>query len=51
MRQLTVSGVLGSVVLVSGLVFFGIDGKMATYGALVAVCASAQWTMCRGWYE
>ena len=50
-RQLTVSGVLGSLVLVAGLLVFGIDGKMATYGALVVVCASAQWTMCRGWYQ
>ena len=50
-RQLSVSAVLGSLVLVGGLVYFGIDGKMATYGLLVVVCASAQWIMCRGWYE
>ena len=51
LRQLIVSAVLGSLVLAGGLVFFGIDGKMATYGVLVVVCASAQWIMCRGWYE
>ena len=50
-RQLIVSAVLGSLVLIGGLVFFGIDGKMATYGVLVVVCASTQWLMCRGWYE
>jgi len=26
-----------------------VDGKMATWGALVLVAASAQWTMCQAW--
>jgi len=30
-----------------GLVFFGRDGKMATYSAMVLVCASSQWLMMR----
>jgi len=46
-----VGAVLGSLVLIAGLVVWGVDGKMATYGVLVVVCASAQWVMCRGWYE
>jgi hypothetical protein len=30
-----------------GLVIFGRDGKMATYGAMVAACAATLWW--RGW--
>jgi hypothetical protein len=33
--------------LVLGLVFFGRDGKMATYAVMVLVCASSQWLMQR----
>jgi hypothetical protein len=32
-------------VLVAGLVLTGNDGKMATYGALVLVCASVEWLL------
>ena len=32
-----------------GLWFFGRDGMMATYGALVLGCATSQWVMMRGW--
>ena len=32
-----------AVVLVAGLVGFGHDGKMATYGAMVLVCALMLW--------
>jgi len=31
--------------LVAGLVLTGNDGKMATYGALVLVCATLEWLM------
>jgi hypothetical protein len=31
------------VVLVAGLVVFGHDGKLATYGAMVVVCAFTLW--------
>jgi hypothetical protein len=41
--------VAGVLVLVAGLWFFGRDGKMATYGALVVVMASVQWLGSRGW--
>ena len=36
-------------VLLLGLVFFGRDGKMATYAALVVLSASCQWVMVQGW--
>jgi hypothetical protein len=36
-------------VLVAGLAWFGRDGRMATYVALVVVCGSAQWWLLRGW--
>jgi hypothetical protein len=40
--------VAGSAVLLAGLWFFGHDGKMATYAALVLVCATVQWLLVRG---
>jgi hypothetical protein len=36
------------VTLALGLVYFGRDGKMATYLAMVLVGASAQWFLRRG---
>jgi len=33
----------GGLVLMGGLVLFGRDGKMATYGALVVASAAALW--------
>jgi hypothetical protein len=35
----------GMGVLVAGLVLTDHDGKMATYGALVLVCATLEWLM------
>jgi hypothetical protein len=49
LKQTLVSGVIGSFVLAGGLVLWGVDGKMATYGALVIACGSVQWLMCKGW--
>jgi small basic protein len=49
LTQTLVNGILGSAVLAGGLVFWGVDGKMATYSALVIVCGTAQWLMCKGW--
>lgn len=37
------------VVLTTGLLFFGRDGKMLTYAALVLGAALCQWLMLRGW--
>lgn len=39
----------GIVVLTAGLWFFGRDGKMATYAALVLVVATVQWAGGRAW--
>ena len=33
----------GAAVLMLGLIVFGHDGKMATYGAMVFACAAALW--------
>ncbi|MEO7548461.1 MAG: hypothetical protein ABIT82_08570 [Ramlibacter sp.] len=41
--------VAGLVVLATGLWWFGRDGKMATYAALVVVVATSQWLASRGW--
>ena len=41
--------VAGLVVLGAGLWYFGRDGKMATYAALVLVVPTVQWLSGRGW--
>lgn len=43
-RQLAVAAALANaVVVLAGLVAFGRDGRMATYGAMVAGCALTLW--------
>jgi len=42
-RLIALHFIVGSGVLVAGLVVFGRDGKMLTYLALVLVLASNQW--------
>ncbi len=41
--QAAINSGVGLAVLLAGLVFFGRDGKMATYTAMVLACASSQW--------
>ena len=41
--------VAGLVVLAAGLWWFGHDGKMATYAALVVAVATSQWLASRAW--
>lgn len=41
--------VAGCAVLAAGLWYYGRDGKMATYAALVLAMATAQWLLGRGW--
>ncbi|MBE2261829.1 MAG: hypothetical protein IAE92_03750 [Burkholderiaceae bacterium] len=41
--------VVGVAVLVAGLLWFGRDGKMATYLALVVAVATAQWIQLGSW--
>ena len=45
--QWTLLSAIGSAVLLLGLWYFGRDGKMATYAAMVACCASGQWVLLR----
>ena len=40
---------VGVAVLAAGLWHFGVDGKMATYAALVAAVATCQWALGRAW--
>jgi hypothetical protein len=49
LAQSAINFVAGLVVLTVGLWFFGRDGKMTTYAALVLVLASTQWVMESGW--
>ena len=46
-RQTGANTAVGVLVLVLGLLFFGRDGKMATYAAMVLACAACQ--MLLGW--
>ncbi|MDN8611731.1 hypothetical protein [Variovorax ginsengisoli] len=48
-RQGAINFIVGVAVLAGGLVFFGRDGKMATYAALVLACASSQWLLAGSW--
>ncbi len=43
LAQTAINTIAGSAALLVGLWFFGHDGKMASYTALVLVAASSQW--------
>ena len=45
--QVAINFVAGLAALVGGLMFFGRDGKMATYAAMVLACAASQWWVMR----
>lgn len=45
--QIAINLVVGSMVLVLGLWWWGRDGKMATYAALVVTVATCQWVLSR----
>lgn len=47
--QAAINCIAGLLVLGAGLWYFGRDGKMATYAALVVVMATAQWVSLRAW--
>ena len=47
--QSAINSIVGVLVLAAGLWHFGVDGKMATYAALVLAVASCQWASSRGW--
>ncbi|QJW85056.1 hypothetical protein HK414_20630 [Ramlibacter terrae] len=40
---------VGAAVLAAGLWYFGRDGKMATYAAMVAAIGIFHWVLARGW--
>ena len=46
--QAAINSIVGVLALALGLWFFGRDGKMASYGALVAAAAASQWWAARG---
>ena len=47
--QAAINFTAGLAALAAGLWHFGVDGKMATYAALVAAVATTQWLGSRGW--
>jgi hypothetical protein len=48
-RQAAINFIVGAGILAGGLVFFGRDGKMLTYLALVLAMATSQWWQLGGW--
>jgi len=44
-RQFMVNSIIGVTVLLLGLLWFGNDGKVMTYAAMVLACASTQWLL------
>jgi hypothetical protein len=47
--QAAINSIAGLLALAAGLWHFGVDGKMATYAALVVAVASCQWVCTRAW--
>lgn len=47
--RFAISFAAGVIVLAAGLWYFGRDGKIATYAALVLVVATVQWVAGQGW--
>ncbi len=47
--QTAINVIAGTAALGLGLWFFGRDGKMASYAALLVVGATSQWACGRGW--
>ena len=47
--QAAINFVVGLLALGAGLWYFGVDGKMASYAALILVVASCQWFCARAW--
>jgi hypothetical protein len=47
--QAAINFVACAIVLAAGLWWFGNDGKMATYAAMVLASATVQWVLMKGW--
>jgi hypothetical protein len=48
-RRMVLNSLVGMAALAAGLWFWGNDGKMGTYAAMVVACASSQWLLMRAW--
>ena len=48
-KQAALNALVGLAVLAGGLAYWGVDGKMATYAALVLGIAACQWVGARAW--
>ena len=51
LAQVAIVFVVNLSVLGTGLVFFGNDGKMATYTAMVVAAALCQWVLLKSWQD
>ena len=49
LTQCAINSVACLLALLAGLWFFGHDGKMASYAAMVLACASSQWVAAKAW--
>ncbi len=49
LAQGAINSVANVVVLLTGLLIFGHDAKMATYTAMVLACAASQWFASKAW--
>jgi len=47
--QFALNSIAGAAVLATGLWHYGVDGKMATYTALIGGIALCQWICSRSW--
>jgi hypothetical protein len=47
--QVVINFMAGVAVLAAGLAWYGRDGMIMTYAALVAVCGTGQWLLAGGW--
>ena len=47
--HIAINSIAGVATLVAGLWYFGVDGRMATYAALVVAIAGCQWLSSRAW--
>jgi len=49
LRQSALNALAGVAALLGGLVYFGHDDKMASYGAMLLACATVQFVSARAW--
>lgn len=49
LKLFAINFVIGATVLLGGLIVFGNDGKIWTYGSLVVISATSQFFLLRSW--